>query len=91
MIKLDNFEFRKKLYCCCFIIVGYEQVASIIVLMGRACTTGAGNVVVIMQEELHPTPVRQKIVGLENGISLAITVAGPYITELVGIFHKILL
>ena len=39
--------------------------------------------VVIMQEELHPTPVKQKIVGIENGISLAITIAGPYITELV--------
>ena len=63
--------------------VGYEQIASIIVMIGRAFVTCGGCVVVIMQEELHPTPVKQKIVGIENGISLAITIAGPYLTELV--------
>ena len=65
------------------VFVGYEQIASIIVMIGRAFVTSGGCVVVIMQEELHPTPVKQKIVGIENGISLAITIAGPYLTELV--------
>ena len=63
--------------------VGHEQIASIIVMIGRAFVTSGGCVVVIMQEELHPTLVKQKIVGIENGISLAITIAGPYLTELV--------